>query len=50
MSISKDNIRTQLTIPKDLKLKLEKISKIKSRSFNNLIIKVLKDYVEVIEK
>lgn len=45
MSISKDNTRTNLTIPKDLKLELEKIAKQENRSFNNLIITVLKDYV-----
>lgn len=44
MSISKDNTRTQITIPKELKAKLEKLAKNDNRSFNNLIITVLKDY------
>ena len=46
MSISKDNTRTQLTISKELKKQLEEIAKEQNRSFNNLIITILKDYVE----
>lgn len=46
MTISNENTRTQLTIPKELKLQLEKISKKQTRSFNNLVITILKDYVE----
>lgn len=46
MSISEENTRTNITIPKDLKKQLEEISKSKNRSFNNLVITVLKDYVE----
>ena len=45
MAISKDNVRTVITIPKDLKKQLENLAKQDSRSFNNLIIKILKDYV-----
>ena len=45
MSISKENIRTVLTISKELKSELEKIAKQKNRSFNNLVITILKDYV-----
>lgn len=45
MSISKDKVRTQLTIEKELKKTLESMAKNEERSFNNLIIKVLKDYV-----
>lgn len=45
MSISKDKVRTQLTIEKELKKTLETMAKNEERSFNNLIIKVLKDYV-----
>jgi predicted HicB family RNase H-like nuclease len=44
MSISKDNTRTQITIPKELKTKLEQLAKDDNRSFNNLVITVLKDY------
>jgi len=46
MSISKDNTRTLITIPKDLKETLEKIAEKDNRSFNNLVITVLKEYIE----
>jgi len=46
MTISKDNIRTLITIPKELKEKLELIAKKQNRSFNNLLITALKLYVE----
>lgn len=45
MSVSKDNTRTNLTISKELKSELEKIAKQENRSFNNLVITILKDYV-----
>jgi len=45
MSISKDNTRTLITIPKELKKQLEEIAKQDNRSFNNLVIKILKDFV-----
>lgn len=45
MSVSEKNTRTLITIPKDLKAQLEELAKQDSRSFNNLIIKVLVDYV-----
>lgn len=45
MTISKDNTRTLITIPKELKKQLEEIAKQDNRSFNNLVIKILKDYV-----
>ena len=45
--INKDvNIRTSLTIPKDLKWKLELIAKSEKRSVNNLIVYALDRYVE----
>lgn len=43
------NTRTNITISKDLKAKLEKIAKSENRSFNNLVITVLKDYVSSLE-
>ncbi|WP_279146377.1 MULTISPECIES: ribbon-helix-helix domain-containing protein [Clostridium] len=46
MSISKNNTRTQLTIPKELKKQLEDIAKSQNRSFNNLVITILKSYVD----
>ena len=45
MSISKDNTRMILTIPKDLKAELERIAQEHNRSFNNLVITVLKEFV-----
>ena len=46
MSIGTDKTRTQLTIEKDLKSQLEIIAKEENRSFNNLIISILKDYIK----
>lgn len=40
------NMRTSITIPKDLKTKLEILAKEDRRSVNNLIINVLDKYVE----
>jgi len=45
MSISKDNTRTLITISKELKKQLEELAKKDNRSFNNLIITILKNYV-----
>ncbi|EDS76597.1 hypothetical protein [Clostridium botulinum] len=42
--ISDKNTRTLITIPKDLKQKLENIAKSDNRSFNNLVITILKNY------
>lgn len=46
MTISKDNTRTQLTISKELKKQLEDMAKEQNRSFNNLVINILKTYVD----
>lgn len=46
MTISKDNTRTQLTISKELKQQLENIAKEQNRSFNNLVITILKSYID----
>jgi predicted HicB family RNase H-like nuclease len=45
LTISNENTRTNITIPKELKTKLEKIAKEQNRSFNNLVITILKEYV-----
>ena len=45
MTISKNNTRTQLTISKELKQQLEKIAKEQNRSFNNLVITILQNYI-----
>lgn len=50
MTISKDNTRTQLTINKDLKKQLEKLAIEDSRSFNNLVIIILENFVKSTEK
>ena len=50
MSISKNNTRTQLTISKDLKKELEIIAKEQNRTFNNLVITILKNFVDDTQK
>ena len=50
MSISKDNVRTVLTISKELKSKLEVIAKQENRSLNNLIITIFKNFIDEREK
>ena len=50
MTISKDNTRTNITISKDLKKELEDIAKEQNRSFNNLVITILKDFVSSTQK
>lgn len=46
MTISSDKTRTNITISKELKTKLEQKAKEQNRSFNNLIITILKNYIE----
>lgn len=46
MSISSENTRTLITISKELKAKLEEIAKKEKRSFNNLVVAILEDFVE----
>lgn len=46
MSISKENTRTTITIPIKLKKDLEKEAKEQNRSFNNLVITVLNNYLK----
>jgi predicted HicB family RNase H-like nuclease len=43
--IADTNTRTNITIPKDLKAELELIATEQNRSFNNLVITVLKEFV-----
>lgn len=45
MAISKDNVRTNITIPKQLKRDLEEFAKLDHRSFNNMVITILQNYV-----
>lgn len=46
MTIGKDKTRTNITIEKDLKVKLEQLAKEDNRSFNNLVITILKNHVD----
>ena len=46
MPISKDNTRTNITFNKELKRKLEVIAKSDNRSFNNLVITILEEYLD----
>ncbi len=50
MTISDKNTRTNITIPKKLKLELERKAKEQNRSFNNLVITVLSDFIESAKK
>ena len=50
MAIGEDKVRTNITFPKERKSELEEIAKKDGRSFNNLVIKVLNDFVESQEK
>lgn len=49
-SISENNTRTALTIPKDLKARLEELAQEQNRSFNNLVITILKEYASNADK
>lgn len=46
MPISNENTRTLITISKELKTELEEIAKNEKRSFNNLVVYILEDYVK----
>lgn len=48
--ISDLNTRTNITIPKDLKKELEEIAKNANRSFNNLVITILKEFASSTHK
>lgn len=46
MSISKDNVRTLITIDKKLKEEAEKKAKMESRSFSNYVVALIKKDLE----
>ena len=48
--ISDLNTRTNITISKELKKELEDIAKEQNRSFNNLVITILKKFVSDTKK
>lgn len=50
MSIREDKVRANLVIEKALKKELEKIAAKENRSFNNLIVTVLKKFVDEYKK
>ena len=43
--VAPNKTRTNITIEKELKSQLEELAKKEGRSFNNLIINILKEYV-----
>lgn len=46
MAIAESNVRTNIAMPKELKSKLEELAKKENRSFNNLVVTILKEHVE----
>ena len=48
--IAAHNTRTNITISKELKSKLEELAKKDNRSFNNYVITVLKEHVDNLNK
>ncbi len=46
MAIKEDKTRTNITIPKDLKARLEELAKKENRSFNMQVITILERYLE----
>lgn len=46
MTIGKDKVRSNLIIEKELKKDLEELARKQNRSFNNLIVTILKEYIE----
>lgn len=49
MAVSNDKTRTILSLEKDLKAKLETLAQREDRSFNNYVVKILKDHVQTLE-
>lgn len=45
MAVGEDKVRTNITFPKELKEKIDTLAKKDNRSFNNLVIKILGDYI-----
>lgn len=44
--VAQNKTRTNITIEKELKSQLEEIAKKEGRSFNNLVINILKEYIK----
>ena len=49
MAVSNDKTRTIISLEKDLKAKLETLAQREDRSFNNYVVKILKDHVRTLE-
>jgi len=49
MGISKDKVRANLIINKELKKQLEELAIKENRSFNNLVITILENYLKSAE-
>lgn len=49
MAVSNDKTRTIISLEKDLKTKLETLAQQEDRSFNNYVVKILKDHVQTLE-
>ena len=47
--VAPNKTRTNITIEKELKSQLEEQAKKEGRSFNNLIINILKDHIQALE-
>jgi len=50
MSISKDKVRANLIIDKELKKRLEELAVKENRSFNNLVVTILENHLKSTEK
>lgn len=50
MAISDKNTRVNITFPKDLKAQLEQLAKKQNRSLNNLVVTILKDFLDGTQK
>lgn len=48
--ISENNTRTLITIPKEMKAELEEQARKENRSFNNLVITVLRKFLNELKK
>lgn len=44
--IAENKVKTTIVMEKELKISLEKLAKKDHRSFNNLMVSILSDYVE----
>jgi predicted DNA-binding protein len=45
-----NNVRTTITLPKELKTRIEALAKQDDRSFNKYVINVLKAHIEAVDK